>query len=130
MEFSKFRRSKKVVKKVLAFDFVLITRDVSGGSVPSVEVGGNKVESSKDHGKSGIRRSHVGVDLFGGGLPVLAMFGIIVADVEVEVAFSTGEAKASYSSIFDFLPVRGRVEFGEKRIVDNNAKTSSLFGLV
>ena len=47
MEFGEPSRREKFVEKMFTLDFVFVPREVGRGSVPSVEVGGDKVESPK-----------------------------------------------------------------------------------
>ena len=61
------------------------------------------------------------VDLLGGGLPDVAVFRIVVADVKIEVALRTSEVKASNTSFFDNLPDRVSIEFGKERFVKDYA---------
>ena len=70
------------------------------------------------------------IDLLRGGFPVFGLLRVVVADVEIEVAFSASEAEASDSSFFNDEPLRIHIGLGMERVVEDNAKVSSLFGLV
>ena len=67
--------------------------------------------------------SDVRVDFLRGGFSDVAVLGIVVADIQIEVALFASEVKAADSSRVDDLPV-GRVELLEERVVNDNAEAS------
>ena len=63
------------------------------------------------------------VDFLRGGFSDIAVFGVIVADILIEVAFFASKVKTANSSRVDDLPM-GRVELLKERVVNDNAEAS------
>ena len=59
-------------------------------------------------------------DFLRGGFPGIAVLGVVVTDVEVEIAFCASQVEAANSTRIDDLPMRVFTETGEESVVDDN----------